>query len=318
VGRGEHGHGLGIRLDAKVRARELGDVGQLGVNVRGFKVSEVEQHVILVRPAAAALAHLVGHRPRHHVARGEVLDGGRVALHKALTRAVAQDRALAACGLGQQDSQSGEAGRVELEELHVLKRQAGSQRDAHAVARERVRVRGGLKDLACATCGEDDGLGTEHVDLARGQLVCDDACRSDLGSRLGGLGVLREQQVEHVVLVVELHLLLDALLVERLQDHVAGAVRCIARTAYGGLAVVARVPTKAALVDATVLGAVEGQTHLFEVEHSVDGLARHDLGGVLVNQVVATLNRVERVPLGVVVLDVRKRGGHAALSSASV
>ena len=37
---------------------------------------------------------------------------------------VAQDAALAARGLGEQDAQAGQAGRVELEELHVLEREA--------------------------------------------------------------------------------------------------------------------------------------------------------------------------------------------------
>ena len=89
--------------------------------------------------------------------------------------AVAQDAALAAGGLGEQDAQAGQAGRVELEELHVLQRQAAAVDDAHAVAGEGVRVRGGLEDLAGAAGGEHDRLGLEHVDLAGGQLVGDDA-----------------------------------------------------------------------------------------------------------------------------------------------
>ena len=71
---------------------------------------------------------------------GEVLDGGGVALHEALTVRVAEDAALAACGLGEQDAQAGQAGRMELHELHVLQRQAAAEGDGHAVAGQGVRV----------------------------------------------------------------------------------------------------------------------------------------------------------------------------------
>ena len=52
-----------------------------------------------------------------------------------------------------------------------------------------------------------------------------------------------------MVLVVEPDAVLDALLVERLEDHVAGPVGGEARAADGALAVVAGVAAEAALVD---------------------------------------------------------------------
>src|SRR5699024_10149037 len=234
---------LGVGLRAWVGAGELGDVRQLRVDVRGLEVSEVEQDVVLVRSAAAALAHLVGHRTGHDVTRGEVLDRRGVALHEALTLGVAEDSALTAGGLGQQNAQSGEAGGVELEELHVLQRDAAVVGHGHAVAGQRMCIRGGLEDLAHASGGEDDRLGLEDVDLTGGQFVGHDACRTldpvDLG----------HDDVEDVELVVELHTVLDALLVQGLEDHVTGAVGRIAGAADGGLAVVASVAAEAALVD---------------------------------------------------------------------
>ena len=66
-----------------------------------------------------------------------------------------------------------------------------------------------------------------------------------------GLPVV-DQQVEHQVLVEEVHLILDGLLVHRLQDHVAGAVGGVAGAAHRPLAEVARVAAEAALVDLAV------------------------------------------------------------------
>ena len=98
----------------------------------------------------------------------------------------------------------------------------------------------------------------------------------------------------------------------------AGAVGREARPPDGGLAVVAGVTAEPTLVDAALGRAVERQAHLLQVEDRVDGLAAHDLGGVLVDEVVAALDGVERVPLPVVLLDVGQRGAHAALGRAGV
>ncbi len=209
---------------------------------------------------------------------------------------------------------------MELEELHVLERQAATVGQRHAVAGERVRVGRRLEDLARATGGEDDRLRLEDVDLAGREVVGDDAGRGDrlvVGDLARG-EVMVGDEVEDVELVEELDVLLDALLVERLEDHVPGAVRGVARAAHRGLAVVAGVPAEPALVDAALGRAVERQAHALEVEHRVDGLLGHDLRGVLVDEVVAALDRVERVPLPVVLLHVRERGAHAALRGARV
>ena len=270
-----------------------------------------------VGAAATAGADLGVDRAGHHVARGEVFDGGGVALHEALAVFVAQDAAFAASGLRQQNPHLPDPGRVELVELHVLQRQALAIDDAHAVTGEGVRVGRHLEDLAEAAGGEQHRLGLEDMDRAGGQLVGDDAAGGPLGCAI----VLRhigEQQVEHVELVVELDVAGHALLVERLQDHVTGTVGGEARAAYSGLAVVAGMAAEAPLIDPSLRGAVERQTHLFEIEDGVDGFLAHHLGGVLVDEVVAALDRVEGVPLPVVLFDVGEGGAHPTLRCAGV
>ena len=261
------------------------------------------------RAAAAARADLGVDRARHHVARREVLDGGGVPLHEALAVLVAQDAALAARALGEQDAHLPDAGRVELVELHVLQREALAVDDPHAVPGEGVGVGRHLEDLAEAAGGEQHRLGLEDVDLAGGQLVGHDPARARPSF---------EQQVEDVELVVELDAVLDALLEQRLQDHVTGAVGGEAGPAHRGLAVVAGVPAEAPLVDAALRRAVERQAHLLEVQDRVDRLPAHHLGSVLVDEVVAALDGVEGVPLPVVLLDVGEGGAHAALRRAGV
>ena len=145
------------------------------------------------------------------------------------------------------------------------------------------------------------------MQVAGGQLVRDS--RGD--PAIGALAV--EHDVEHLVLVEEVDVARHALLVQRLQDHVAGAVGRVAGPAHRRLAVVAGVAAEPALVDAALGRAVERQAEVLELDHRVDRLAAHDLGRGLVDEVVAALHRVERVPLPRVLFDVGQRGAHAAL-----
>src|SRR5690606_26230585 len=86
----------------------------------------------------------------------------------------------------------------------------------------------------------------------------------------------------------------------------------------GRLAVVTRVAAEATLVHRALGRAVEGQAHVLEVDDRVDGLLGENLGGILDDEIVTTLDGVEGVPLPVVFLDVREGSSHAALRSTRV
>ena len=310
---GEHRDGLVVRFHCQVGTSELGNVRQLLVDVGGLQVGQVQQHVVLVGTATAAFAHLVCHCTCHDIAGCEVLNGGCVALHEALTVSVTENTAFTTSTLGDENAQASQAGRVELNEFHVLQGQACTQCDSHAVTGEGVCVGGGLEDLATAAGCEDHGLSLEDVDLAGCQVVGDDAGGAGLA-----LFVLDQDQVENVELVVELHIVTNAVLVEGLQNHVAGTVSCVACAAHSSLTVVTGVTAEAALVNAAFGGSVEGKTHLFQVEHSVNSFLSHDFCCVLVDQVVATLDGVKGVPLPVVLFNVSQSGAHATLCRAGV
>ena len=98
----------------------------------------------------------------------------------------------------------------------------------------------------------------------------------------------------------------------------AGAVGRVAGPRHRRLAVVAGVAAEAALVDLALGRAVERQAEVLELDDGVDGLAAHDLGRGLVDEVVAALHRVEGVPLPRVLFDVGQRRAHAALGRAGV
>ena len=303
---------FGDRVDAEVGAGELGDVGKLGLEYVSAEVSDVDVDVVLVWPGAASLEHFEHHRPGDDVARRQVDDRRRVALHEPFALAVEQSPALAADRLRDENAQSGQTGGMELVEFHVLQGKSLAEDDAEAVAGKGMRVGGGLVHPARTAGGEHDRLGVEDVNVTGGQFVGDHP-GGDRAAR--GLG---EHQIQCVVLVEELDVVLDTVLVERLQDHVTGAVGGVAGPANRGLAVIAGVPAEAALVNPSLGGAVERHPHLLQIEHRVDGFLAHDLHGVLVGEVVAALDGVEGVPLPVVLFDVGQCGAHPALGRAGV
>jgi hypothetical protein len=124
VDRRHDGDRLLDRVHVRELDRDLADRRQALVDHLGAEMVELQEHVVLVRPAAPALLDLLVHRPRDDVARREVLEVRRVALHEALAVAVEEDPAFAADALGDQHAGAGDPGRMELPELHVLERHA--------------------------------------------------------------------------------------------------------------------------------------------------------------------------------------------------
>ena len=76
-----------------------------------------------------------------------------------------------------------------------------------------------------------------------------------------------------MVLVIKLYARLNALLIERLQNHVASTISRIAATSNWSFAVVARVATEATLVNLSVRGAIEWESHALEFNDRRDRFA---------------------------------------------
>ena len=121
-----------------------------------------------------------------------------------------------------------------------------------------------------------------------------------------------------MVLVIELDARLDALLIQRLQDHVPGAVGSVAAASHWPFTVVARVATETALINLPVWRAVEREPHALQLNHCRDRFACKDLSRILVGQVVTTLDGVEHVPLPVVLFNIAECGADTALCCARV
>ena len=118
-------------------------------------------------------------------------------------------------------------------------------------------------------------------------------------------------EVEREPLLVHRDAALDQLLVEDVQQHVAGDVGRVggARRAAGA---------ERALGDAAVVHAREHRAHVLELVDVARALGAHDGDRVLVAEVVGALDGEEGVVLGAVLAGVAERGVDAALGRARV
>ncbi len=279
------------RVDVEEGAGHVADRRQPLGDHRLAQVVELEQHVVMFRPAAAPGLHLGVDGAAHHVAAGQVQGVGRIALHEALAVAVDQITALAAHPFADQHPLAGDAGGMELEELHVLQRDAGAQRHRHAVAGVDVGVGVGAEQLAGAAAGDEGGLGLDDQRLAGLDLQHQRA--EDVALRVA-------QQVDGEELVEEMGAGADVLLVEGVEDRMAGAVGRGTGARRLLAAEVLALAAEAALVDATVGQARERHAGMLQFDHQMGGGAAHIFDGVLVAQIVAALDGVVHVPVPVV------------------
>ena len=265
---------------------------------------EVQEDVVLLLADAAAFADLDGHRARDHVARGEILGGRRIALHEALALGIDEIAALAARAFGDEAAGAVDSGRVELDELHVLQRQAGAQRHRAAVAGVGVGAGAGMIDAAIAAGGEDGGLRAEAMQRAVVELQRDHAAA-------GALVV--HDQVDGEELDVEFRGVAQRLAVHGVQHGVAGAVGGGAGALRLALAVVQRHAAERPLIDLAVLGARERHAPVLELVDRLRRVAHHVFDRILIAEPVRPLDGVVHVPAPVVLVHVAERRRDAAL-----
>ncbi len=137
--------------------------------------------------------------------------------------------------------------------------------------------------LAGPAGGEDHRLGVEHLQLAVAQVAAD---RADTAT------VVVHEQVggEPLLVAVDDGRVLHQLLVEHVQDGVAGDVGDVVRARRGGAA-------EGACAEVAALVAVEGDAGVLQPQDLAGRLPRHDLHRVLIGEVVGALDRVEGVRL---------------------
>ena len=146
-----------------------------------------------------------------------------------------------------------------------------------------------VRNIRPEAAGSDKDRGSaEYVEVAGGQLISNDAAAFPSVNK----------QINEVKLIKKGHVTANALLVERLKDHVAGTIGREARPERRGLAKIPRMPAEAPLVDAALRGPVERKPAVLQVVYRPHCVFGKDYRRPLVHQVIAALDGVECVPFG--------------------
>ena len=194
---------------------------------------------------------------------------------------------------------------MELDEFHVLQRQPGAQRHGAAVAGAGVCGGAGLIHSSTPARGDDRHVGAEAVNRAILQAP---------GEQAAAAAILVHQQVNGEIFDEEARLVLQALLVERMQNRVAGAVGGGAGAiSHVALCIFGRVPAKSALIDHAGLRSAERHARMLELDDRWDRLAAHVCDRILVPEPVGAPDRVEHVPTPIVLFHVAERGADSPL-----
>ena len=158
-------------------------------------------------------------------------------------------------------------------------------------------------DAPVAARGQDDLVGAETVD---GPVV------EAPGHQADHRAVFHDK-IEREILDEEVHLVLHALAVQRVQHGVAGAVRGGGGALGHALAEMAGHAAEGALIDFAVLGARERHAEMLQLVDRFRRVLAEILDGVLIAQPVRTLHRVVHVPAPIVLAHIAERRRDAAL-----
>ena len=197
---------------------------------------------------------------------------------------------------------------MELVELHILQRKVVAEHQSVAVPAKGGRVAGDLPDPAVTPGGKHRRLAVKDVQLAGG----------DLGRDRAPHLPFHHDQVQNVELVEKGDLVLDALLVEGLQDHVPGAIGRVAGAPDRLLGLVVGMPAERPLGDLALRRAIKREPHVLQLNDRLNRFVAEDLHRVLVRQVVGAFDRVVCMPLGAILFEVSQGRADTTLSRPGV
>ena len=134
------------------------------------------------------------------------------------------------------------------------------------------------------------------------------------GQQTAAGSVVVHQEIDREVFDEEARLVLQALLVQRVQDGMAGTVsRRAGPIGHVALGIFRRMTAEPPLVDLALVGATERNAEMLEFDDRIDRLAAHIGDRVLVSEPIGAPDGIEHVPAPVVLLDIAERCADSSL-----
>ena len=115
------------------------------------------------------------------------------------------------------------------------------------------------------------------------------------------------------MLAVEFHVMPETLIVKGIEHYPSRVIGRVAGPFDGPLTVLPGVASEIPLGDPSFGGAAERDAHMFQLVDCPRRISHHDLDGILITQVIAALDRIEEMPLPLILFLVAEGGGDASL-----
>src|SRR6185503_10492177 len=123
--------------------------------------------------------------------------------------------------------------------------------------------------------GKDDRLGMEDMYFTSGQLDCHNA---------RGFSGFGHDEIKHLIFIEERDMVLDALLIQRLQDHMTGTVSRMCGASDGFASDIIRVAAKRTLRNLTFGRSIKRKPHMFKLEDGINRFITHELDCILIDR----------------------------------
>ena len=194
---------------------------------------------------------------------------------------------------------------MELNEFHIFERQTCAQHHRRSVTGLRVGTRAREIGAAITTGRDNDLVGAEAVHRAVIEVPRHDAAADPF---------IIHNQVETHIFDEEFGVVFKRLLIQRVQNRMAGAVGRSSSALRGrAFAILRGHAAERALIDLTLFGPRERHSVMFQLQHRRNRFAAHIFDGILVAEPVGALYRVVEMPAPVILAHIREGGRDAAL-----
>ena len=243
----------------------------------GINMFQMQQDMILLRADTAPFVNFHRHRPANHIAAGQILGGRGIAFHKTLAFGIGQIAAFAARSFGDENPGAIYACRVKLDKFHILQGQTCAQSHRITIACASMGRGTGEIHPAITACGQHRALTKEAMQRAIFHRQSQDALTS---------AIIIHNQVNRIIFDKKFCLVAQTLLIQRMQNCMAGTVSCGTGTPGNIFAIIKSVATKRTLIDIAFFGTRKRHAIMFQLNHRRDSVAAHIFNRILIAQPV--------------------------------
>ena len=277
---------------------------QLLMQHLGTQMLKVQEDMVTFRTDTTTFADFDSHSATHHIARGQVLGTWRIAFHECFALRIAENATFTTCTFSDQATRTVDTSRMELHELHILHRQAGTQYHAATITCTGMCRSTGEIGSTITTGGQHNHMGTETMNRSCRHVDCNHATAF----------AIFHDQINSKILNEELSFMLECLLIESVQHGMAGTIsRRTGTLCSRACSVLSSHAAERALVNLAFFSTRKRQAVMLQFQNCRRGFFTHEFDGVLVTQPVGTLDGVIHVPAPVILPHIAKRSRNSTL-----